>query len=171
MVLADGRGIEPSSLPGQQPINIIKVSTDAPDAAVSNLVDEPKFISNEILQRQSEIDKYLFEEYAEEINKKDFIVTYTGPFDDYIEIGITPYNEENAMYLYSILGEDKVKVVEGQQAELYTTSLASDAIDIAVTTSIESDQTPESNTSNSIWTYAIGGAMLIGGSLITKRKF
>jgi hypothetical protein len=33
-----------------------------------------------------------------------------------VEIGITPYNEANADYLYGIFGKEMVKVVEGQQA-------------------------------------------------------
>ena len=43
-------------------------------------------------------------------------VTHTGPRDGFIEIGITPYSEEYAGYLYGIFGSDMVKVVEGQQA-------------------------------------------------------
>ncbi|ABR47685.1 copper amine oxidase domain protein [Alkaliphilus metalliredigens QYMF] len=86
------------------------------DTAVSDLTREPSMINEKMLQKQREIDKYLFEDHAEEINKKGFMVTHTGPYDDYVEIGITPYNEENATYLYDIFGEDNVKIVEGQQA-------------------------------------------------------
>jgi len=180
IALANGRGIDPASLPGQEPINMIKVDsrqqvdiikapTDAPDAAVSYLVDEPRMISEELLRKQSEIDQYLFEDHIEEITKKGFNVTHTGPFDAYVEIGITPYNEENANYLYSIFGEDEIKVVEGLEAELYTTMVATDAVDdavVAVTSANEDEQEPKPLTA-----YAIGGALLIGGSLMTKRKF
>jgi len=184
IALANGGGIEPASLPGQEPINMIKVDssqqvdiikapTDAPDAAVSYLVDESSVISDEMLQKQSEIDKYLFEDHIEKINEKGFMVTHTGPVDDYVEIGITPYNEENAAYLYSIFGEDKVKVIEGQQAELYNMQLvtdtvnAEDAMEVTVTAANEDEETSKPR---SPLTYAIGGAMLIGGSLITRRK-
>jgi len=180
IVLANGGGSEPASLPGQEPVNMIKVdliqpidriklSTDAPDAAVSSLAQEPRMISEEILQKQMEIDKYLFEDHIEEITKKGFNVTHTGPFDAYVEIGITPYNEENANYLYSIFGEDKIKVIEGLEAELYTTMVATDAVEdavVAVTSANEDEQEPKPLTA-----YAIGGALLIGGSLMTKRKF
>ncbi len=42
-------------------------------------------------------------------------MTHTAPFVIYVEIGITPLNDENAAYLYGIFGKDKVKVVDGQK--------------------------------------------------------
>jgi len=182
IVLANGGGSEPASLPGQEPVNMIKVdvikpidgiklSTDAPDAAVSSLAQEPRMISEEILQKQMEIDKYLFEDHIEEITKKGFNVTHTGPFDTYVEIGITPYNEENANYLYNIFGEGKIKVVEGQAAELYNMAVTTVAVDDAdmKVTAVSANETKQE--SKSLTAYAIGGALLIGGSLMTKRKF
>ena len=43
---------------------------------------------------------------------------------DYVEVGITPYNDKNVDYIYDIFGKDQVKVVEGFQAT--TLELASD---------------------------------------------
>jgi len=71
---------------------------------------------NALLQKQSEIDRYLFEEHSKEIADKGFKVTHTGVAGDVVEIGIIPYSEENAEYLYNIFGRDSVKVVEGSQA-------------------------------------------------------
>ena len=73
---------------------------------------------NTMIQKQKEVDEYLFEEHTKEIEDKGFTVTHTAPLEDYVEIGITPYNKENADYLYEILGSDNIKVVEGQQATL-----------------------------------------------------
>ena len=42
-------------------------------------------------------------------------MTHTAPFETYVEIGITPLNDENAAYLYGIFGKDKVKDVDGQK--------------------------------------------------------
>lgn len=71
---------------------------------------------NPLQQTQQEVDKYLFEEHEEELAQLGIIVTHTAVMGDYVEIGITPCTEQNAQYLYKIFGEDKIKVVEGQQA-------------------------------------------------------
>lgn len=71
-----------------------------------------------LLEKQSQIDKYIFEEHAGEIKQKGFKVTHTGQANGYVEIGITPFNKENADYLYKIFGDDIVKVVKGEQAVL-----------------------------------------------------
>lgn len=73
---------------------------------------------NILFEKQQEIDKYVFSDHAKEIADKGFKVTNTGQIKDYVEIGITPYTEANADYLYKIFGKDKVKVVEGMQAQL-----------------------------------------------------
>jgi hypothetical protein len=78
-----------------------------------------------LLQKQREIDRYLFGEHSKEIADKGFKVTHTGPAGSVVEIGITPYSEENAEYLYNIFGRDSVKVVEGTQAVLLTVDTGS----------------------------------------------
>lgn len=83
-------------------------------------------IDSRLLQKQAEIDKYVFEDHAKEIEAKGFKITHTGPMGEYVEIGITPYSEENAKFLYDIFGEDMVKVVEGQQAVLMDVGPAKD---------------------------------------------
>lgn len=74
--------------------------------------------STALLERHAEVDHLLFERYADEIAKQEFMVTHTGPQEDYIEIGISPYSEEHVDFLYELLGNDMIRVVEGQQAHL-----------------------------------------------------
>ncbi len=74
---------------------------------------------NKFYEKQGEIDQYVFGEHAQDIRKKGFQVIYTGVSDTHVEIGITPYSEENANYLYDIFGDDIVKVVASEEAVLY----------------------------------------------------
>ncbi|ABR50031.1 hypothetical protein Amet_3940 [Alkaliphilus metalliredigens QYMF] len=114
-----------------------------------------------------EIDNYLFVENVEEIENKGITVTHTVPYDTYVEIGIKPFNEENAEYFYSVFGVDKIKVVEGQQAELFRTSTATEEgveIDLAA----DSAETPESNRDTRV--YALGAIVLLGGGFVVTRK-
>ncbi|MTI54299.1 copper amine oxidase N-terminal domain-containing protein [Geosporobacter ferrireducens] len=82
---------------------------------------------NYLVQKHREIDQYIFEKNAKEIAEKGFTVTHTGPMGDYIEIGITPYAEEHAAYLYEIFGRELVKVAKGEQA--YLLKLPADSSD------------------------------------------
>ncbi|MEL7656715.1 MAG: hypothetical protein AAGU75_12495, partial [Bacillota bacterium] len=59
------------------------------------------------------IYQFIFEEHRGEFGDKGFSVTHTGLMSDYVEIGIQPYSEESAQYLYDRFGKEKVKVVEG----------------------------------------------------------
>nr|WP_312579787.1 hypothetical protein [Sedimentibacter sp.] len=90
-----------------------------PDTAVVNIsaVDEALY------EKQAGFDKILFEEKVKEIEEKGITVTHTSPADGYIEVGITPFNEENQNYIIEILGSDEVKVVEGIMAVTYTDEL------------------------------------------------
>ena len=91
----------------------------------------------EVLEKQSEIDQYVFETNADDIAAKGFKVTHTGPFETYVEIGITPYREDNAEYLYGIFGRELVKVVEGQQAVILNASPDdAEAPDLAATSGL-----------------------------------
>ncbi len=76
---------------------------------------------SDLAELQKEIDQYVFTDHFDEFQKLGFTVTYTGPVDNYVEIGITPYSDENAAYLYDIFGKDSVKVVKGEEVMLYTT--------------------------------------------------
>ncbi len=83
--------------------------------------------SDELSEKQQKIDKVLFEDKAKEIEKRGFMVNYTGVVEDTVEIGISPYSEENAAFLYDLVGKDKIKVVEMDQSIIYATGVAPDA--------------------------------------------
>jgi hypothetical protein len=177
-VFANGGGIEPmlEPLPAdtvkmdevEGDILIQALEEDAPDSAVSHMVEEPT-INEDILNKQKEIDQYLFEEHIDDIEEKGFTVTHTVPTEEYVEIGITPFSDENAQYLYSIFGENQVKVVEGEQAELYTTTVAdSSAVEAELVIANEDNASKESPT-NALALYGIG-AILIGGFVFARRK-
>lgn len=102
-------GGQPGTAEGGGNVGTTMMTAD-PDKAVSS----PAIINGDILKKQNEIDTYLFKEHSKEIEQKGITVTYTIPYEDHVEIGIMPMNSENAEYLYSIFGKDKVKVVEGQ---------------------------------------------------------
>lgn len=100
---------------GQQAV-LMTTTVSSPDSTVSSPELDVVSVNDDVIKKQKEIDQYLFEQHKDEIAKKDFKVTHTAPIDNYVEIGITPYNKTNAEYLYEIFGKDMVKVVEGQQA-------------------------------------------------------
>lgn len=124
-------------------------------------------IDSELLKKQQEIDSYLFEQHKDDISQRSFSVTHTGVVDNYVEIGITPYSEENANYLYEIFGKDKVKVVEGVQAttmEISTTSVT--------TTSAENTEAAKSDAGipNTL-IFSLVGIGLLGGVLLVVKKY
>jgi hypothetical protein len=73
--------------------------------------------TNAMIEKQKEIDHFIFEEKKEELTQKGITVTTTTPLENKVEIGIIPFTEENANYFYKIFGRDVVKVVEGVQNE------------------------------------------------------
>lgn len=73
-------------------------------------------VSGPLADKQGEIDKYVFEQHAKDFADKGITVTNTGVVGDAVEVGILPYNQANADYLYGIFGKDMVKVVEGIEA-------------------------------------------------------
>lgn len=75
--------------------------------------------NTKLLEMQKEMDQYLFVKNVKEIEKLGFTVVYTGVADDYVEVGITPYTDENADYLYKIFGKDQVKIVGTDEVVLY----------------------------------------------------
>jgi len=105
----------------------------APDTPVSS---GP--VSEAMYLRQSEIDRILFEDYRDEIAKKGFTVTGTSATNEYIEIGITPFSEENAAYLREILGDGEIRIVEGVQAATYSKAFTGNS-DMANATDVAAD--------------------------------
>lgn len=75
---------------------------------------------NALLEKQKEIDIYLFKEHYEEIADKGIEIVYTGVAETHVEIGIADFSEKKADYLYELFGRDIVKVVSTDDAQLYT---------------------------------------------------
>lgn len=73
-------------------------------------------IDDALLQKQKEIDEYVFEKHQKELEQKGFIVAHTAVVGDVVEVGIAPYSTDNADYLYEIFGKEQVSIVDGQLA-------------------------------------------------------
>jgi len=78
--------------------------------------------TNFLYEKQREIDQYVFKDHVSEIEEKGFAIVYTGVADTYVEIGITPFDDSNAKYLYDIFGSEDVKVVASEEAAVLTTT-------------------------------------------------
>jgi hypothetical protein len=109
------------------------LAEDTTPSATEEVSDQTKAL----YAKQGEIDKLLFETNAKEIEKLGFMVNYTGVVEDDIEIGISPYNEDNANYIYELVGKDGVKVIEFDQSLLYASGAAPDATTDEVVTDAE----------------------------------
>lgn len=94
----------------------------APDTPVSSPANPGQEIDPDLLKLQQQIDQFVFEQHLGEFADQGFSVTHTGPMDSYVEIGIQPYSDKSAEYLYSMFGKERVKVVEGQ----FASTLAAD---------------------------------------------
>jgi len=77
--------------------------------------------TNFLYEKQREIDQYVFKDHASEIEEMGFAIVYTGVADTYVEIGITPFDDSNAKFLYDIFGSEDVKVVASEEATVLTT--------------------------------------------------
>lgn len=148
----------------------------APDTAVSSEV-----VDDSLVTRQDEVNKVLFEDKSSELESKGISIMHTTPVDDYIEVGILPYTDENVKFIYSLTGEDKVKVVEGKEPELMATSGI--ATDGEVTTTAEGNVETVNATDNAAGNkekasdnniLPISGvaavAVLIGGAVVFSQK-
>jgi|GEM_PF-5145026 len=173
------RSIEPAAPPDQSggsepflPVKSIGPDTPVLDGNASR--NYPPESDDPMVLKQREIDRYLFEEHRAEIEQQGFTATHTAPADGYVEIGITPYNEANADYLYEIFGRDEVKIVEGQQAVLLstTTEPADGAeIDVVSTTAENTDDLAEGGSAVSLpLLYSLGTLIVLGGAIVVTRK-
>src|SRR5690606_8705030 len=106
-------------------------SASASSGIVADSTFQTAVVDEGTLKLQRQVDEYLFVSHNSEMEKQEFKVTHTAPVDGVVEIGITPYEEEYADYLYGIFGHDMIRVVKGEQAY---TLIAPDA---SVTSSIE----------------------------------
>jgi hypothetical protein len=145
-----------------------------------SVVSQETGISDVLLKKQQEIDKYVFEQHADELAKKGIIVTNTGPVGGVVEIGITSYNEANADYLYGIFGKEIVKVVAGTQAvtlgsgsdEAANVSTSADVIKVAdVAKAAETSQAAEAGLPSFIMViYILAAALIVGGATFLVRR-
>lgn len=111
---------------------------------------------SELFEKQREMDMFLFVDNIKEIEEMGFQVIYTGVSDSFVEVGITPYNDEYAAYLYDEFGTEIVKVVDTEEVVIYDTPVeAPDAmpIDADKNTSLQTPimdmgDTPVSNDSD-----------------------
>lgn len=88
------------------------------------VVGEGQSGEQEILyKKQTEIDQYLMVDHAKEIEEKGFMINYTSVVSNYIEIGISPYTDESAEFIYGIFGKDNVKVIEFDQSIMYASGV------------------------------------------------
>jgi hypothetical protein len=118
-----------------------------------------------ILQKQREIDQYVFEQHKADFEKKGITVTQTSPQNGYVEIGITPYNNANADYLYGIFGKDQVKVVEGEEAVTLGTNAAASTVTEAA------DPVSGNESSSPFTLISIAAAVVIlGAAAFAVRK-
>ena len=88
-------------------------------------------VDENLAKKQEEIDYIVFNKNSKEIEEKGFTVVSTGMVNKFVEVRIEPYNEENAEYLYSILGRDIVNVVDGKEAALLGTDEVSPDVDLS----------------------------------------
>ncbi|MDF2676805.1 MAG: hypothetical protein K0Q97_1116 [Bacillota bacterium] len=156
------------------------------DEPVSNTPIEVEVkVDEKIYNKQVEIDNVLFKDGSSVLESKGINITHTVIVDDYIELGIEPFNEENANMIYELVGKDLVKVVEGTMAITLEGSLAAD-----VTADVTPEAKSEINTTvateaqvvsiaedsikekNSIHPLIIGVTIiaLLGGILVFMKK-
>lgn len=69
-----------------------------------------------MLQKQKEIDEFVFGAHRDELMKRDILITSTVVVGDVVEISIDKYDAKKADYLYEVLGKENVSVVAGEQA-------------------------------------------------------
>lgn len=136
----------------------------ASDDTTKVLTTQNEITTNDqvLLEKQNEIDKYVFEDHSKEIADKGIQITHTGQVNNYVEVGITPYTKENADYLYNIFGTDKVKIVEGVKAQLMNESSTT-------TVAVDANQATSSKLNPII--FSLAGLIGVGAiSLIIYRK-
>lgn len=92
--------------------------TNADDKTLA-ITAEISSTDKELSKLQEKIDQYVFVDHADEISKKEFMVTNTGVVDGVVEVGILPYSDANAKIITDVFGTEKVKVVEGEDVMMY----------------------------------------------------
>lgn len=110
--------------------NVTFAETNQDNKTVDQII-EIAVVDEDLAKKQEEIDQIVFDKNSKEIEEKGFTVVSTGMVNKFVEVRIEPYNEENAEYLYSILGRDMVNVVDGKEAALLETDEVSPDVDLS----------------------------------------
>ena len=87
-------------------------------------------VDDALYAKQKDIDQYVFEDHAKEIEEMGFMINYTGVVGDLVEIGISPFSDKNADFLYAAFGKDSVKVVEFDQSVIYASGVADPGVTV-----------------------------------------
>lgn len=164
-----------------------------PNQAVSITVN----VNEDLLKKQQEIDQSLFVDHKDELAAKGIFVTHTSPVESVVEIGITPYSDENAEFIYSLIGKDGVKAIEGMKSEIYETTVVSDNANsgiepapdavvtdakvisapvneemMTITATADDNKVYKNESSTSMtWIYSLGALTVLGlGALMLRKK-
>jgi hypothetical protein len=186
----DGQVILPEPRNGAAVSGLTGAGTDGSSGSIDPAMAADA-VSKEMYDKQLEADRYLFADHTEELASKGITVTHTSATNEYVEIGIIPFNEENAGFIYQALGRDKIKVVEGVQAVAVDIGLAADgsevyeaelyATDAEILTTTADDprvymtaapvSAPVETVSSTTVMAAIAAAVvLLGGALLVTRR-
>jgi hypothetical protein len=94
-------------------------------------------VDDALYAKQKDIDQYVFEDHAKEIEEMGFMINYTSVVGDLVEIGISPFSDKNADFLYAAFGKDNVKVVEFDQSIIYASGVADPGVTEDVNATID----------------------------------
>ncbi len=92
---------------------------------IKNLVEEPAEIElREVTYTESELTKKQEEIDLSEFEDRGITIHHTGVdvINNQVDVGILPFNEENAQIIYDEYGAEMVQVVEGVDAQLLDVS-------------------------------------------------
>jgi hypothetical protein len=121
--------------------------------------------SNEaIIAKQAEIDKYIFEDHADEFEARGISVTHTAPSETTVEIGILPYNQENIDYFNELFGEETITLVDGQMAVTF----AGEGEPLPVNGGEETNEEKNNPLTNPL--YLLTALIIVGGAVFGVRK-
>lgn len=161
--------------------NVVFAEKNEDNKSVDQII-QIAVVDENLAKKQEEIDYIVFNENSKEIEEKGFTVVSTGMVDKFVEVRIEPYNEENAEYLYNILGRDMVKVVDAEQAELLDSDADSPDATFNITSSdevvhdadlyIENDVNEKDEKSNGFITplLILAVSALGGVAILASRK-
>ena len=134
------------------------------------ITSEPISYSEAVMEKQIELDKYMMKDNGKVFIDKGFNIYKTMPNEDYLEIGISPFTEENANYIYELLGKDNARVVEVPESELvYNTLAAESNVEDAVLYANDTEDSKPEPFKNPM-VLGLGALAVLGGGLIVSKR-